>query len=140
MKKPREMTCEEFTARMPELVATGADVFAHPHVKKCSVHRDLLRDLEAIARAAQQLIPDVDPSDRVWAGIEGKIGLRAEPDERVSDPFPGFHLVVRVKVMENWNQQTDLSYDEQLGERNLPVPGMRIRGGHRSPPHPKEGR
>jgi hypothetical protein len=140
MKKRRHMTCEEFTARMPQLVASGEDIFAHPHVKSCPVHRALLEDLEAIARAARQLFPDVDPPDRVWAEIEGRIAPSGGLDERISDPFPGCHLVFRVKVMENWSPQDNLiAYDDHLGERNLPVSGKQIRAGRKSPPHPREG-
>jgi hypothetical protein len=141
MKKRRDMTCEEFTARMPQLVASGEDIFAHPHVKNCPVHRALLEDLEAIARAAQQLFPDVDPPDRVWAEIEGKIAPLGERVELVSDRFPGCHLVLRIKVMENWiPQNNSTAYDDHRGERNLPVPGTQLRAGRKPPPHPGEVR
>jgi hypothetical protein len=143
MKKDRHMTCEEFTASMAELVASGEDIFSHPHVKSCPVHRALLEDLEAIASAARQLLPDVDPSDGIWEKIKGEIAPAGEPgdDERVSDPFPGCHLVFRIKVMENWKPQDDpMAYDDHLGARDLPVPGTQMRTGHKSPPHPGEGR
>jgi hypothetical protein len=69
----REMSCEEFGARMNELIATGEDIFAHPHVMTCELHRALLEDLEAIAIAARQLFPEVDPPDNLWKEIEGKL-------------------------------------------------------------------
>jgi hypothetical protein len=142
MKKRRNMTCEEFTARMPQLVAAGEDIFAHSHVRSCRVHRALLQDLEAIAQAAQQLFPDVDPSDKVWARIKDEIGPAHGKDEWVSDPFPGFRLVIRVRVNENRKvQDNPMAYDDQTGGRNAPVPGMRIKAaGRKSPPHLREGR
>jgi hypothetical protein len=135
------MTCEEFTAAMPQLVASGEDIFAHPHVRNCSMHRALIADLEAIAQAAQQLFPDVDPSDKVWAKINEEIASLGQIDERVSYPLPGLRLVFRTSVMENWNPQDNpMANDDQLGERSVPVDGMWIRAaGHRSPPHPREG-
>ncbi len=140
MKDRRHMTCEEFTAAMPQLVASGEDIFVHPHVKSCRMHRALIADLEAIAQAAQQLFPDVDPSDNLWAKINDEIAPLGEIDARVSYPFPGLRLVFRTQVMENWNPQDKaMANDDQLGERSLPVHGMQIRAGHKSPPHPREG-
>jgi hypothetical protein len=135
------MTCEEFTAAMPQLVASGEDIYAHPHVRNCRMHRALIADLEAIAQAAQQLFPDVDPSDNVWAKINDEIAPLGEIDERVSYPLPGFRLVFRTNVMENWNPQDNpMANDDHLGERSLPVHGTQIRAaGHKSPPHPGEG-
>jgi hypothetical protein len=142
MKKHRRMTCAEFTARMARLVASGENIFAHPHVKSCRMHRVLLQDLESIARAAQQLFPDVDPSDKVWAKIKEEIAPLGGFDERVSDPFPGCHLVFRTKVVKIWNpQDNSMTYDDHLSERKHPVPGLRFRAArHKSPPHPREGR
>ena len=142
MNKRRDMTCEEFTAAMPQLIASGEDIFAHPHVKNCRMHKALLVDLEAIAEAAQQLFPDVDPSEKVWAKIEDEIAPLGGVDERVSEPFPGWRFVFRTTVTVNWNpQDKPMAHDDQMGERSLPVPGLRIRAaGHKSPPHPREGR
>ena len=143
MKNGRYMTCEEFTAGMAELVASGEDIFSHPHVKSCSVHRALLEDLEAIAAAARQLLPDVDPSDGIWEKIKSELepgGAHLGLDERVSDPFLGYHLVFRMKVMENSSPQgNQMAYDYPLGERNFPVDGSQIRAGRKSPPHPRKG-
>lgn len=142
MKKRRYMSCEEFTARMPQLIASGEDIFAHPHVKSCRMHQALLLDLEAIARAAQQLFPDVDPADNLWAKIEEEIALPGGIEERVSNPFPGCRLVFRTKLVQNWHPQDNpMPYDDPFGARNLPVSGTRTSpSGHKSPPHPREGR
>jgi len=136
MRKCRDMTCEEFSARMPQLIASGRDIFAHPHVKKCRTHRALLAELDAIAQAAQQLFPEVDPSDRVWEKIKDGIAPVDGFDERVSQPFPGCEFVLRVRVMQNWNPRDNpKGYDERMGERNFPVSGTQIgAGGHKPPP------
>ena len=141
MKNCRHMTCEEFTAAMPRLVASGEDIFAHPHVRNCRMHRALIADLEAIALAAQQLFPDVDPSDNVWAKISEEIAPMGEISERISFPLPGLRLVFRTRVMENWYPQDNATAeDDQPGERSFPVRGMQIRAaGYKSPPHPREG-
>ncbi|HEY3707166.1 MAG TPA: hypothetical protein VGL22_19045 [Terracidiphilus sp.] len=142
MKKHCDMTCEQFTAGMAELIASGKNIFAHPHVKSCKMHRALLEDLEAIVVAAQQLFPDVDPSDKVWSKIKDQIAPLGGLDELISEPFSGFRLVVRTKVVQNGRlQDNPMAYDNQLGGRNVFVPGMRIKAsGHRSPPYPGEGR
>jgi len=75
----KQMSCEEFGARMNELIASGEDIFAHPHVMTCKLHRALLEDLEAIAIAARQLFPEVDPPDNLWREIEGKLEEEGKP-------------------------------------------------------------
>lgn len=105
------------------------------------MHRALIADLEAIAQAAQQLFPDVDPSDNVWEKISEEIAPVGEINERVSYPLPGLRLVFRTRVMENWSPRDNaMANDNQLGERSFPVHGKQIRTvGHKSPPHPREG-
>ena len=68
-----KMTCEEFQAQMPELIASGENASAHPHVQECDLCRALLQDLETIAEAARQLFPVEDPPDRLWEQIESAI-------------------------------------------------------------------
>lgn len=70
---PRNMTCEEFQAQMPELIGSGADASTHPHVLNCALCRALLEDLETIAEAARQLFPVEDPPDHLWDQIESAI-------------------------------------------------------------------
>ena len=69
----KNMTCEEFQAQMPDLIGSGADASAHPHVQNCALCSALLADLETIADAARQLFPVEDPSDRVWDQIQSAI-------------------------------------------------------------------
>jgi hypothetical protein len=69
----KNMSCEEFQAQMADLIGSGADASAHPHVQNCDLCRAFLADLEAIAAAARELFPVEDPSDRVWEQIQSAI-------------------------------------------------------------------
>lgn len=70
---PGAMSCEQFQAQMPELIGAGADLRTHPHVLGCALCRALWDDLEAIAEAARQLLPPVEPPDQLWEQIESAI-------------------------------------------------------------------
>ncbi len=76
---PHNMRCEEFQAKMPELIGSGADIGSHPHVQSCALCRALLNDLETIAEAARQLFPVEDPPERLWKQIESAIKQETEP-------------------------------------------------------------
>ena len=69
----KNLTCEEFQSQMPELIGSGEDASAHPHVQSCALCRALLADLETIAEAARQLFPVVDPPEHLWEQIESKL-------------------------------------------------------------------
>lgn len=79
IEDPKNMSCEEFQSRMPELIASGEDASAHPHVQSCALCRALLNDLETIAEAARQLFPVEDPPDRLWEQIESAIKQDTHP-------------------------------------------------------------
>lgn len=70
---PKNMTCEEFQAHMPELIGLGEDASNHPHAQSCDLCRALLNDLETIAEAARQLFPVEDPPDTLWDKLESAI-------------------------------------------------------------------
>jgi predicted anti-sigma-YlaC factor YlaD len=70
---PGKMSCAEFQAQLPELIASGEDAAAHPHLQSCRDCRAFLASLEAIAEAARQLFPSVEPPDAVWERIESAI-------------------------------------------------------------------
>lgn len=70
---PMTMSCEEFQDRLPELIGSGEDIATHPHLKNCELCRALLADLEAIAEAARQLLPIVEPPDDLWKHIESAL-------------------------------------------------------------------
>ena len=80
---PGKMSCAEFQAQLPELIASGQDAAAHPHLQSCRDCRAFLASLEAIAEAARQLFPSVEPPDEVWERIESAI--RREEEDSI-DP------------------------------------------------------
>jgi hypothetical protein len=67
---PNNMSCATFQALLPELIGSGEDAAHHPHILGCARCRALLADLESIAEAARQLLPIVEPPDKVWEQIE----------------------------------------------------------------------
>ena len=67
------LSCAAFQARLPELIGSGENVAAHPHLQSCELCRALLADLMTIAEAARQLFPIVEPPDRLWEQIESAI-------------------------------------------------------------------
>jgi hypothetical protein len=67
---PKNLSCQEFQARLADLVGSGADVSNHPHVQSCETCRALLADLETIAEAARQLFPIEQPKEDLWDRIE----------------------------------------------------------------------
>ena len=77
-----KMSCIEFQDRMAELIGSGEDLNAHPHLKDCADCRALLADLKTIAEAARQLFPSVEPPDEVWEHIESAI----RNEQSSSDP------------------------------------------------------
>ena len=93
---------------MAHLVAAGEDIFSHPHVQRCKLHRALLDDLEAIAKAARQLLGgEVDPPDTVWNGIQARLEFGREPaPPTVSYIGPGYRVMFAVKVIERWSSGT----------------------------------
>jgi predicted anti-sigma-YlaC factor YlaD len=70
---PSTMSCAEFQSQMAELIGSGEDLSAHPHLKNCEDCRALLSDLKTIADAARQLFPSAEPPDEVWENIESAI-------------------------------------------------------------------
>lgn len=79
---PNLLSCAEFQAQLPDLIASGQNAANHPHVRSCELCRALLSDLETIAEAAHQLFPSVEPPDKVWEQIEFVI-RNEEKKERV---------------------------------------------------------
>ena len=96
----QDMSCEEFSACMADLVASGQDIYAHPHVRRCRLHRALLDDLETIAKAARQLLGEVDPPDALWDGIQAQLGFEQEFAPALSDVGPGYRVMFALNVIE----------------------------------------
>lgn len=89
---PANMRCAEFQAQLPELIGSGADAKAHPHIQSCELCRALLADLETIAEAARQLFPVVDPPDDLWSHIESAIKREdGETDANIKSATPTRH-------------------------------------------------
>jgi hypothetical protein len=68
-----KMSCEAFQSQLPELIGSGENAAAHPHLQSCELCRALLADLETIAEAARQLFPIEEPPDELWEHIESAI-------------------------------------------------------------------
>jgi predicted anti-sigma-YlaC factor YlaD len=78
---PETLSCERFQSQLPELIGSGAVVAEHAHLQHCELCKALLADLEAIAEAARQLLPIVDPPEELWEQIESAI----MSEQRLSD-------------------------------------------------------
>ena len=94
-----KMSCAEFQAQLPELIGSGADAAADPHIQSCGLCRALLADLATIAEAARQLFPIVEPPDELWGHIESAIKIEegkagngsakeGPADSSLADPLP----------------------------------------------------
>ena len=68
-----KMSCAAFQAQLPDLVGSGENISAHPHLTHCELCSALLADLETIAEAARQLFPIEEPPDELWEHIESAI-------------------------------------------------------------------
>jgi hypothetical protein len=84
MKNGKIMACEQFQARLPELIGSGQKLDDHPHLQHCPLCRALLADLETIAEAARQLFPVAEPPDDLWLQIES--ALQKEEASPQRDP------------------------------------------------------
>jgi hypothetical protein len=67
------LTCAQFHERLVEMMGAGENVSAHPHMQSCELCRAFLAELEAIAQAARDLFPAVEPPDDLWHNIESAI-------------------------------------------------------------------
>ncbi|MGD0547085.1 MAG: hypothetical protein ABR991_04580 [Terracidiphilus sp.] len=67
------LACQNFQARLPEMIGAGENFAAHPHFQCCALCQALLADLESIAEAARQLFPIVEPPDDLWEQIESAL-------------------------------------------------------------------
>jgi hypothetical protein len=76
MMTDSDMTCEAFDAALPDYLEGTMDglvrVSVERHLSECVRCTSLVRDLENITKEAA-LLPDLDPSRDLWAGIESRI-------------------------------------------------------------------
>ncbi len=82
-----EQACASFQASMPAILAAGEDLQLDPHLRSCPRCQALVRDLEAIAEAARQLMP-ADPPDTLWDQIQRAIALEEQPTNPFTDRDP----------------------------------------------------
>lgn len=67
------MTCAEFQRALPNIIDAGGDAEQEAHLSSCPVCSDLVQDLRYIAEQAKLLVPMMDPSPRVWDGINNAL-------------------------------------------------------------------
>jgi hypothetical protein len=67
------LSCATFQEQLAEMIGSGENIAAHPHIQSCAQCRALLADLETIAEAARQLLPIVEPPEELWEHIESAI-------------------------------------------------------------------
>jgi hypothetical protein len=68
--------CAAFQASMAQRIGDGEDLQTNPHMATCERCTALVRELEAIAEAARQLMPiDAEPDEDLWSKIESRLVL-----------------------------------------------------------------
>jgi hypothetical protein len=71
----KQMNCAEFQRDLPLIIDSGGTEQQEEHLRTCDVCRGLVNDLRYIADQAKLLIPMLEPSPKVWDGIEEKLKL-----------------------------------------------------------------
>ena len=69
----QNLSCAEFQDRLAEMIGAGENVSSHPHMQDCELCRAFVGELEAIAQAARDLFPAVEPPEDLWNNIESAI-------------------------------------------------------------------
>lgn len=69
----KQMNCAEFQRDLPLIIDTGGTEQQEEHLRSCEVCRGLVNDLRYIAEQAKLLIPMLEPSPKVWDGIQEKL-------------------------------------------------------------------
>ena len=67
------MNCAEFQRDLPFVIDEGGSAEQEQHLKECKVCADLVNDLRFIAEQAKLMIPMIDPSPKVWDGIQDSL-------------------------------------------------------------------
>ena len=81
--------CALFQGSMAQRIGDGEDLQTNPHMAACERCAALVRELEAIAEAARQLMPiDAEPDDDLWSRIESRLvlGDLDSPEREASGP------------------------------------------------------
>ena len=67
------MTCAEFQKVLPDIIDSGGNAAEEEHLRTCQACSGLVNDLRYIADQARLLVPTMDPSPRVWEGIQSSL-------------------------------------------------------------------
>jgi len=73
--RDNQMNCADFQRDLPLIIDSGGSEEQEEHLRTCAVCRDLVSDLRYIADQAKLLVPMLEPSPKVWDGIEEKLKL-----------------------------------------------------------------
>jgi hypothetical protein len=68
-----QMNCAEFQRDLPLIIDIGGNDSQEEHLRTCDICRGLVNDLRYIAEQAKLLVPMLEPSPKVWDGIEQKL-------------------------------------------------------------------
>ena len=79
---PSNMSCEEFQAQLPELIGSGEDASAHPHLKNCDLCRALLAESRNHRRRGPRVISQCGTAGRGLGNIESAIKQEESGNER----------------------------------------------------------
>jgi len=71
--RDKTMNCAEFQRDLPLIIDSGGNAAQEEHLRSCEICRDLVADLRYIAEQAKLLVPMLEPSPRVWHGIEERL-------------------------------------------------------------------
>lgn len=74
----RSSSCEEFQAKLADLIGSGEAVGLHPHLQTCANCRALLADLLTIADAAKEPLAVEQPKEDLWDRI--KIAIKKDEE------------------------------------------------------------
>ena len=120
------MTCAEFQKVLPFIIDSGGSAEEEAHLQSCPVCSDLVADLKYIAEQAKLLVPMVEPSPKVWNGIQTTLER-----ERLVRPSGTVRFPSPVAVMPSrWSPGSGLV---TLAALALIAFGLLTYRGHRAP-------
>jgi hypothetical protein len=71
--RDNQMNCAEFQRDLPLIIDSGGSDQQEEHLRTCDICHGLVNDLRYIAEQAKLLVPMLEPSPKVWDGIEEKL-------------------------------------------------------------------
>jgi len=76
--------CAAFQASMAERIGAGDELTDDPHVQSCARCSGLVSDLDAIARAARELMSEAEPSETLWDKLANAL-KEDKPEEAAAE-------------------------------------------------------